>query len=116
MGEAINTLEQSFDKTKKLFFPIRKEYWLRMGLISLFGGGARHSFSGNNFSLPKNTEFDIVDFISQYGTLIGVLVFFFFFVSLFFTYVGSVFTFMFIEGIVKKDIKIRKSFKQNHNQ
>ncbi|MEK6917223.1 MAG: hypothetical protein AABW92_05780 [Nanoarchaeota archaeon] len=116
MGEAINTLEQSFDKTKKLFFPIRKEYWLRMGLISLFGGGARHSFSGNNLSLPENPDFNIVDFISQYGTLIGVLFFFFFFLSLFFTYVGSVFTFMFIEGIVNKNIKIRKSFKQNHNQ
>lgn len=128
MVYAADILSESFEKTKNLFFPIRPGYWIRMGFISLFGssfGGGSGGNSGYNSSgrdLPSGLNFTeaisqfntgALDFLSKYGTIVAIVFIMFYAISIFFTYINSVFRFMFIEGIVKKDVRIIKSFKDN---
>ena len=48
MAYAIDILNNTFNKTKEQFFPIKIKYWLRMGFISMFGGRSRGGGSGNS--------------------------------------------------------------------
>jgi len=128
MTLAIEILSAAFNKTKELYFPIRTGYWMRMGLISLFGSVGRGGGIGNPGYSPRKklssisdfSEFlsklntEALNFLSKYGVFIGIGFFVLSLISLFFTYINSVFMFMFIEGIEKKDIKLIKSFGKNH--
>ncbi len=129
MAYATDIIGTSFDRTKELFFPIRPKYWLRMGFISLFAGqGSGGNFNGSNYSRPGSggpggsfsdavTKFntEALAFLSQYGFVVGIAFVIFYAISLFFVYINSVFTFMFLDGVVKKDIKIGKSFSDNNS-
>jgi hypothetical protein len=127
MVYAVEIINNVFDRTKKLFFPIRIRYWLRMGFISMFslnnGSGNSNSssrgdelskFFGNSFR-ESMTEFNssALNWLSQYGFITSIIFFILFLISLVFSFIGSVFTFIFIEGIIKKDVKIIKGFKNN---
>ena len=132
MAYAVDIINESFKKTKELFFPIRTKYWLRMGFISLFGNRSGGGSAGNSFrssssdnNLFKGLSFkeavqkinsESLNFLSQYGVLVAIGFFLLYFVALIFTYINSVFTFMFIDGLLKKDIRIRKSFKENNSK
>ncbi|MBN2367647.1 hypothetical protein JXC34_01415 [Candidatus Woesearchaeota archaeon] len=131
MAYAIDIISDSFRKTKELFFPIRLSYWLRMGIANLFGGrspGGGGGNGGGSSSYKKQvgdlslremvTTFNqgALEFLSNYGVFLSLGVFFLYLIGLFFTYIGSVFTFVFIEGIVKKDLKLRKSFVENNSR
>ena len=113
MTVAIDTLNSAFSKTKKLFFPIDRAYWL----INLFGGRPGNGFSGGNSysTSSESPDVNFASFITRYGLLLGIAFIAFFVLMLFFTYLNSVFTFMFIEGVLHKSIKIRKSFRANHS-
>ncbi|MBN1503399.1 hypothetical protein JW930_07710 [Candidatus Woesearchaeota archaeon] len=128
MAYAVDIINDSFKKTKELFFPIRFKYWVKMGFVNLFTGGNSGGlndprYSSNNKDFPSfanlrdalyqfNTK--SLEFLSQYGLFIGIGAFFLYLIALFFSYISCVFTFMFIDGLVKKDIHIRKSFEQNN--
>jgi len=131
MVYAADILSGSFEKTKNLFFPIRPGYWIRMGFISIFGsnfggGGSsnsRYNSSSGDFPSAMNitetiSQFNTqaLDFFSKYGTIVAIVLMVFYLISLFFTYISSVFKFMFIEGLVKKDIRIIESFKVNKSK
>jgi len=125
MAYATDILGKCVDETKQLFFPIRKKYWLKMGFLSLFsgrnsgsGGNGFNSSrtSGNNEDIStffENLKTEGISFFTQYGVLVGIGVFFIWLISLFFVFLNSVFTFVFIEGIIKKDVSIKKGFKNN---
>ena len=49
MAYAADIINDTFDKTKQLFFPIKLKYWLRMGLVSFFSGSSSGG-SGSNYS------------------------------------------------------------------
>lgn len=127
MAYATEILNDSINKTKELFFPVRKGYWLRMGFVSLFSanggsGGSSGSSGGNRDSdfskinwkqVISTFNSEALKFLNQYGAIIGAGFFVLYLISLFFTYISSVFSFVFIDGVVKKDLKIRKSFAEN---
>ena len=129
MAYAIDILNDTFNKTKEQFFPIKVKYWLRMGFISMFGGRRTSSssggnsgynssgkdFPGMNFSeIVTKVNTEGLNYFSQYGLITGIGIFVLYLISLFFTYINSVFMFMFMEGLFNKDIRIKKSFKDNN--
>jgi len=129
MAYATDILGKCVDETKKLFFPVRIKYWLRMGFISLFSGRSGGGRGGNGYNSSNsggpnedfsaffnNLKTEATSFFTQYGVFIGVGIFFLWLISLFFVYLNSVFTFVFIDGIVKKDITIKKGWKDNKKQ
>jgi hypothetical protein len=134
MAYAADIISNSFEKTKQLFFPIRKDYWFKMGLVSLFGGSNSSSGSGNFGSSNSNSDANNafkgmtiqeilarvnhvgLEVMSKYGTIIGILFAVLFFVCQIFSYIGSIMTFVFLDGIVKKEIKIRKSMSETKTQ
>ncbi|MFH2019787.1 MAG: hypothetical protein ABIJ34_00075 [archaeon] len=123
-GEIIN---DCFNKTKDLFFPVRLKYWMKMGFVSLFSGNEGYGGSSGGNGGNRNSDFQNIDwkqalsqfnsealgFLSKYGQIVGIVFFILYLISLFFTYVSSVFTFVFIDGIIKKDLSIKKSFSEN---
>ncbi len=137
MAYAADIISDCLNKTKALFFPIRRDYWLRMGLVSLFGGCSGSSFgNGSSGGSGNSTKDSLVgtqtgltikqivaqlntkalDFLSQYGYIIGIVFFVFYALSLLLSYINSVFIFVFIDGLVKKEIRIKKSFSENKPQ
>jgi hypothetical protein len=101
-----------------------------MGFVSLFAGSNYGGGMGNLGSSRKpetvsisvsireliaqfNTE--ALKFISQYGNFIGIAFILIYALCLLFAYLNSIFTFVFIEGIVKKELQIKKSFSDNKN-
>ncbi len=135
MVYAGDIITDCWNKTKELFFPIRKEYWVKMGIANIFswnsagGSGGGNSFGNSGSSNTENPfagmtfqqivsqiNTQALDFLSKYGYIIGIVIFLLYLLGLFFTYISSVFTFIFLEGILKKEIKIRKSFSENKTQ
>jgi hypothetical protein len=127
MAYAIDIISESFNKTKSLFLPVRPGYWIRMGFISMFSmsnyggsgstggtGGGREQLPGFSFSQAV-TQFNVsaLEFLARYGLFIGIAMIFFYLISLVFTFISSVFSFMFIEGVAKKEIRIKRSFVKN---
>jgi hypothetical protein len=136
MAYAADIISNSFEKTKQLFFPIRKDYWFKMGLVSLLGGtqsgGFGNGYSGGSGSGNKDldnlfkgmTFREIltrinhvgIEFMSKYGYIVGIAFAIIFLLAQVFSYIGSIFTFVFLDGIVKKEIKIRRSISETRTQ
>jgi hypothetical protein len=128
MAYAGDIIKESFNRTKSLFFPIRKKYWLKMGFISIMAGNSQGgNYNGNGLNDSNKSGFPsgmtlqqfIADlntkalaFLSQYGYIKGIAFIVLYFIGLIFSYLSSMFTFVFIDGIVKKDIVIGKSFSE----
>jgi len=119
-----------FDKTKKLFFPINLKYWLKMGFVGLFTGSGTGSGGGNGYSSSRSggespfkdmTFREVVskgnqvglDFFQNYGYLVGIGLFVLYGLGLFFSYLSSVFTFVFFEGLFDKKFTIKNSFSKS---
>ncbi|MCM2325836.1 MAG: hypothetical protein NDI94_05205 [Candidatus Woesearchaeota archaeon] len=120
MAYATDIIKPSFEKTKALFFPIDKKYWMKLGFVNMLGGNQAASSGGGGdasgselgeLTRAKVGEFNTqaLQFVTQYGQIIGVVFFVFYLLSLLMTYLNSLFTFVFIDGLLKKDFKIRKS-------
>jgi hypothetical protein len=127
MAYAGDIITDSFNRTKELFFPIRKEYWLKMGFVNLFAGNSGYGGNSGSSSSGRNSELNNIDlkqaisqfnsealkFLAQYGYIVGIGIFLLYLISLLFTYISSVLTFVFMDGLVNKEIKVRKSFIEN---
>ncbi|MBD3203284.1 hypothetical protein GF327_03255 [Candidatus Woesearchaeota archaeon] len=126
MAYAIDIIEDSFNKTKKLLFPIRKSFWLKMGFVSLFSGraGSGSYSSGYNSnqieSFPEDVKSTIGEInnnflfnLKKYGYFIGIFISLVLLIVLFFSYIFSIFKFMFIQGVLEKKINIKRSFNKN---
>jgi hypothetical protein len=126
MAIAADILNETFQKTKQQFFPIKAKYWLRMGIVSLFTGRGSSSYNGSSGSSGRdypNMNFNEViskfntealAFLSQYGFIVGLGFVFLYAISLFFSYIASVLNFVWIEGVLDKNFKILNSFKKNN--
>ncbi|MEM4397145.1 MAG: hypothetical protein QW757_00805 [Candidatus Woesearchaeota archaeon] len=135
MVYATEILNKSFEKTKELLFPIRKDYWLKMAFVSLFiGNSGFNNFGSSNLNSSDKAKISdafkgmtfqqiiskintsALSFLAQYGLFIGIFIFFLYLIGLLFSYFNSVFTFVFFDGIVKKEISIKKSISETKNQ
>jgi hypothetical protein len=120
---AFEFVEPAIDKTRKLLFPIKLKYWFKLGFVSLLSAGNRFG-SGSNFSFPSSSNKDssitgnaisnLTDKINW--TLVGVLAALFVVIGLIFTFIQSVFSFIFIDALVKKDYQIKKSWAQHKSK
>ncbi|MEM2131512.1 MAG: hypothetical protein QXR96_03240, partial [Candidatus Woesearchaeota archaeon] len=135
MVYATEILNKTFDRTKELLFPIRKQYWLKMAFVSIFIGNSGFNNFGS-FNLNSSDKSKISDafkgmtfkqiiskintsaltFLAHYGLFVGIFIFFLYLIGLLFSYFNSVFTFVFFDGIVKKEISIKKSISETKNQ
>lgn len=126
MAYAADIIKDSLERTKELFFPIRLGYWFRMGFIGMFSTFSRGGSTGNSSSFNRNDykgmnfkdaianfNSEALQFLTQYGSIVGIVSFFMFLFGLLFSYINSVFIFMFLDGVLSKDIRIRKGFKNN---
>jgi hypothetical protein len=132
MVYAGDIISSCFTKTKELFFPIRKEYWIKMGLVSMTGGSDNggnisNMFNGyNGNSGNNNTQSEInfrelvikfnseaLNFMASYGYIVYSIIAIVYVICLIFSYITSIMNFVFIDGIINKEIKIRKSFSEN---
>ena len=128
MAIALDIIQQSFEKTKKLFFPIRSHYWLKMGLVSLLMagsfGGSGFNFSGSDFGLSGSGDFtssladfnsQALQFLSEYSLFIGIGIVSVTVLTLILMYLQSIFTFVFIDGVASGDIVIGQSYRKQHD-
>ncbi|MEM3374670.1 MAG: hypothetical protein QXE31_05640 [Candidatus Woesearchaeota archaeon] len=133
MVYAADILNECIAKTKELFFPIRKAYWIKMTIANLLAGNSNYmnfnSFS--NISSPNTTKTsynlsfnqaisqintEALNFVSKYGNLVGIFFLVIYIFILFLQYISSMFTFVFLDGIVKKELKIKNAIKETEKQ
>jgi len=117
---SFNLVGESINRTKKRLFPFQFKEWFKLGIISAIAG---MSFgSGFNFSNQVNSSKDlgdsffssIRDYITNHGFIFGIIFSLFILISLFFSYIQSVFTFIFVESLVEK--KARFAFSKNNSK
>jgi hypothetical protein len=121
---AFDLVGKSVKKTQQLLFPIKFRYWMKLGFVSLLSKNSGSFLKGNNglnFSVPSsNKDVNSVtgnaisnlsekSYIGILGLIMGVGVI----LALIWSFITSVFTFIFIDALVKKDYKIKKSWKEN---
>lgn len=115
--KSIDAINPSFNAVKKLLFPIKVKSWFKLGFVSIFAnnfsggaGGGFNNFS-NNLGNRKMPEFNV--FLTQYGLIIGLIAFFIILVGLFFGYIKSVFSFVFVEDLIEKKDSVLSNFSKN---
>ncbi|MCD6093978.1 MAG: hypothetical protein J7J51_04235 [Candidatus Omnitrophica bacterium] len=117
MGEAFTQMK------KILFKPFRFRKWLKLGFIvfiaEIFTKGLRNNFDLEGFLQEEGRQFilAIISFCKAHLPLvigIGiVLVIISSILYFLFLYLSSVFSFVFLDGVVKNKVEIRKSFREN---
>ena len=123
---AFDYISPSIDDVKKLLFPFSLGKWMKLGFVSLlaYSGGnsgfntPKANFGGSNSSSMSRSMNDITgDAIKGTKDSLGILYYIVFPIILLFiifgfimTYVTSVFSFIFIESLVKKEVLIKKSW------
>ncbi|WP_410765204.1 hypothetical protein [Haloferax sp. DFSO60] len=127
---AIDALEDARDATASLLLPVDIGRWARLALIALFVGSVGSGGGGANVSSSGGTPVDggtggfgqtgdiPVDALptwvtpeSVFALIIGLAVLAFL-VGLVWTLVASVMEFVFVDGVVSKDVRIRKPFRE----
>ncbi|MFC7204140.1 hypothetical protein ACFQJC_11495 [Haloferax namakaokahaiae] len=124
---AIDALEDARDATASLLLPVDLSRWARLALIALFvgsvgsgGGGANVSNSGGTAPVNGGGTVDGVpiDQLPAWATpenfviaaiallALGFVLF------LVWTLIGSVMEFVFVDGVVSKDVHVRKPFRE----
>lgn len=125
--KALEVIEPTIYQTKEILFPIKKLYWLRLALISIFifwtadwlweyQLGNPYNFLQETFFnpfLPDSFYQDALEGIKEDKSKllisggIGVAL------ILIVSYIYSVFQFVFFQGIVQGELKILRAFIQN---
>jgi hypothetical protein len=124
---SFNLVGPAIDNTKKLLFPYNFKYWGKLTFVSILskygvsssgsgGGGNGSSFASNDEtkSITGNAIAGATNNFN-YG-LIGLLVALFSIIGLVMTYITSIFTFIYIEALVKKRYSISESWNGNKKQ
>lgn len=120
-----NLVEPAINKTKSLLFPINPKLWMKLGFVSLFsiygrgmgGGGGSPGGNVSNFSIPYNQTSPVTgNAVSSFaknsiiGGIIGIFLVIFAVIALVINYITSMFTFVFIDSLIKKDCSIKRSW------
>ncbi|WP_396613179.1 hypothetical protein ACH9L7_07945 [Haloferax sp. S1W] len=124
--KAIDALDDARDATASLLLPFDAGRWARLALIAFFvgsigsGGGSFGNSGNTGFTLPGDTggaPGDIpVDSLPGFATpenfailaaaIVVVAIVFF----LLWSFISAVMQFVFVDGVVSKDVRIRKPF------
>jgi len=119
-----NLVEPAINKTKSLLFPINPKLWLKLGIVSLFsiygrcsGGGGSPGGNVSNLSIPHNQTSAVTgNAVSSFaknsiiGGIISIFLVIFAAIALVVNYITSMFTFVFIDSLVKKECFVKKSW------
>ncbi len=123
MTLAPEIISPAFQRMKKLLFPFKKGYWIRMAILSFSKSGSSGNYSGSNSGgsggdhgtldlrqsiIQFNNE--ALSAINQHGAIFGILIAILLLVGLLLSFLSSVLLFSFVEGVEKGEIRIRKSF------
>lgn len=108
-------IQPVLEETKRLFFPIKSKFWLKLGLVNLISPNSQGG-GGGNFSRGMNNAADVsqvTQFIKQYLAVIiagaGVLFIF----GLLWSIIAMTFTFIFLESVITANVSIREGFKRH---
>lgn len=110
MAIATNIINDSIQKTKNIFFPINKNFWLKIGLVSLLS----HKGSSNfNYRLTNPLDLkSLVNFIKSHIYVILAVSTGLFFLGILFPIISYTFNFIFLESLFSKKILIKEYFKK----
>ncbi|KAB1191941.1 hypothetical protein GJR96_00195 [Haloferax sp. MBLA0076] len=125
--KAIDALDDARDATGSLLLPFDAGRWARLALIALFvggigsgGGGAGNAGNtGVTFPAdgtpPTNVPIDsLPGFVTPGNVFAAVLVLAAIGITLglIWSFIGSVMQFVFVDGVISKDVRIRKPFRE----
>ena len=128
---AFSLFTPAFDRMQKILFPIDFRYWFKLGFVSAFsvggslggGGGGRSSFPGSmpisTNSTTRNITGNAISNYSEKGILwgiLGALALLASIVLLILTFISSIFSFIFIDALVKKKFTIRDGWKKHYSK
>jgi hypothetical protein len=112
-------VEPAIGRTKELLFPVNLKYWMKLGFVSLLSGkqtfGGNFSGFGNGVGSasnksPRNVTANAIPEFKRDAGIIGLVAMLIGFLVLIWTFISSVFNFIFIDALLKKDYSIRKSW------
>lgn len=113
---AFSGIDDAIEKTKNLLWPFNWGIWLRIAVISLFTG----SLSGINFpfsspttgSASSNTsQFDIG--FTEFPEIIIWLIILFILIAVIYTFISSVFQFVFVKCLSENEFRLKQYFSEN---
>ena len=112
---AFKLIEEAFSKTKERLFPFNFKDWFRLGFISALASQKSLNFnssfnSADLSSFSGNSGEKIKDFFREKGLILGGILSAFFIFYLFFSYLQSVFNFIFVDNLIEKKEVRSKGF------
>jgi hypothetical protein len=113
MALAVDTVGPAFDATKKVFIPIRRKFWFKLGLVYLFAAKGSSGGGNSNFNAPGNgADFtDVFAFLRKYlvfiiGGIIGLVI-----LGWLWSIVAWSLTFVFMHSVMTGEVRIREGLK-----
>lgn len=116
---AFNLVSSAIKKTKERLLPFNFKEWVKLGIIAALSSGTGRSFNSNYKGGGSGKKFDIEslqpvrDFIGKYWWQGGLIFLPIFLILTLLSYIGSVFSFIFIESLINKKAKF--TFRKNHD-
>lgn len=108
MSHAIDVINPAIEKTKKLLFPFNLKFWLKLALIVFLVGLSSPGFNNRSFeagkddiSLSPTVSILLISFVVLL-ILAGLLLF----------YASSIATFVLLDSVLRKKLKIMDGFKR----
>lgn len=121
---AFNLIEKSIGKTKKRIFPFSFVEWIKLAIVIFLAGLGKGSFSPNiNYNIGSGDFSNLNGFgvgesvrklIREYWIIGGIILSIFFVIGLILSYVGSVFSFIFLDSVTEKKTKF--TWSKNHSK
>jgi len=115
-------ISPSIERTKKLLFPFDLKYWTKLTIVSILsgnlgggnGGGGRGSVRAPISKVNSNSSItgNIIAETGKNTGFIGAIIFFAAIIGVILTIISSVFSFIFIDALVKRKYTIRDSWKK----
>src|SRR3989344_4711852 len=113
MAIATDIISDSIQQTKGIFFPINREFWLKIGLVSLLDHKGSSGFNYRATRMANPGEFTkFMTFIKTHLSLIlgisgGVVM-----LSWLFSIISYTFNFIFLESLFSRKVLIKTYFKK----
>lgn len=110
MAIATNIVGNSIEETKKIFFPINRKFWLKIGLVSLLDRRGSSSF---NYRVTNPGELkELMNFIKMHvyqmlAISTGAVI-----LGLLFSIISYTFNFIFLESLLSRKVLIKAYFKK----
>jgi len=107
---ATDIIQDSIKETKGIFFPIKKEFWLKIGFVSILHN--KKSFN-LNYTSPNIRDFTrFINFIKTHIKLILPVSTGIFLIGILFSIISYTFNFIFLESLFSRKVLIKEYFKK----